>query len=52
VSTVAFVVGAAGVVGAAVLWFTAPSSAPTTASIRATPVVGPSYGGLAVDAVW
>jgi hypothetical protein len=55
VSTVAFVVGAAGLVGGAVLWFTAPSSAataPTTASIRATPGVGPSYGGLAVDGAW
>lgn len=52
VSTIAFAVGAAGLVGGAVLWSTAPSSAPTTAGIRATPVVGPSYGGLAVDAVW
>jgi hypothetical protein len=54
-STVGFAVGAVGLVGGAVLWFTAPRSQPSTtasASIRATPVVGPSYGGLAVDAVW
>ena len=52
VGTVGFIVGAVGLVGGAVLWFTAPRSEPTTASIRATPVVGPSYGGMAVDAVW
>ena len=52
VSTIGFVVGAVGLVGGAVLWFTAPRSEPTTASIRATPVVGPSYGGVTVDAIW
>ncbi|MGH7440129.1 MAG: hypothetical protein ACRENE_30935, partial [Polyangiaceae bacterium] len=52
VSTVGFAVGAAGLVGGALLWLTAPRSEATATGLRATPVVGPSYGGLAVDALW
>jgi hypothetical protein len=47
VSTAMFIVGAAGLAGGAVLWFTAPKAAekPTT-SLRFDPMVGPQGGGL------
>jgi hypothetical protein len=51
-SDVAFGVGAAALVGGAALWLTAPRTGPSTSGVRATPVVGPSYAGAAVDAWW
>jgi hypothetical protein len=40
VSTVAFAVGGAAIIGAAVLWFTAPKS------IGVSPSAGPNAGGV------
>jgi hypothetical protein len=48
VSTVAFVVGAVGLAGGAVLWFTAPS--PTTPKVGA--VIGPGGGTVVVGGAW
>jgi serine/threonine-protein kinase len=48
VSTVAFVVGAVGLAGGAVLWFTAPS--PTTPRVGAA--VGPGGGTVVVGGAW
>jgi hypothetical protein len=49
VSTVAFIVGGVGLAAGAILWFTAPSESPTTAS-RLRVGVGPT--SLAVRTVW
>ncbi len=52
VSTVGFVVGGVGLVGAAVLWFTAPSgrSAPATGTqVRVVPFLAAGTGGAAVS---
>jgi hypothetical protein len=52
VSTVGFVVGGAGMVGAAVLWFTAPSGrgAPATGTrVKVIPTVGAGNGGVLVS---
>jgi hypothetical protein len=47
-STVAFAVGIPALVAGAVLWITAPSPQGGT-GLRATPVVGQSYQGVALD---
>jgi hypothetical protein len=54
VSTVAFVVGGAGLATAAVLWFTAPreEQAPPSAKWRLAPTFGPGGGGLAASGAW
>jgi serine/threonine-protein kinase len=52
VSTIAFGVGAAAVVGGAVLWLTAPNASAPSAAVRIAPTVGFSYGGVSVDGVW
>jgi hypothetical protein len=49
VSSVAFAVGAVGLVGGIVLWLTAPSGATASASRakwRFDPMMGPQAGGL------
>jgi hypothetical protein len=51
VSTVAFGVGAAGLVAAAILWFT-DTPAPASGQARIVPVLGAREGGLAVRAAW
>ncbi|HEY2516403.1 MAG TPA: hypothetical protein VGI39_36280 [Polyangiaceae bacterium] len=48
VSTISFVVGVAGIAGAAVLWFTAPSGA----EVQVTPSVSPQSAGLTVRGVF
>jgi hypothetical protein len=45
VSTIGYIVGAVGVVGAGVLWLTAPKSAPSGAALL--PYVGPGSAGVA-----
>jgi hypothetical protein len=47
VSTVAFVVGGAGLAAGIVLWITAPS--PTTTGIRVVPTFARSFGGVQLD---
>lgn len=47
-STIGFGVGAAAIVGAGVLWFTAPHGASDGAALRVGPLVGPTAGGLDV----
>ncbi len=47
ISTIGFIVGGAGVVGAALLWFTAPRS-----SARASAQVGVGAGALEVRGTW
>ncbi len=51
VATVAFGAGAAALVGGAVLWLTAPSGS-ATVGLRAAPVVGQRYQGVALDFAW
>ena len=48
VSTISFVVGAAGIAGAVVLWVTAPSGA----EVQVTPSVSPQSAGLTVRGVF
>jgi hypothetical protein len=48
ISTVAFIAGGAAVAAGAVIWLTAPR-APASTGLRAVPVVGLGYGGLAID---
>jgi serine/threonine-protein kinase len=54
VATVAFGVGAAALVGGAVLWFTAPSANPSTPSGRlgVSPLVGAGTGGALLQGSW
>lgn len=54
VSTVLFGVGAAGLIGGAVLWLTAPKSAetPRAAALLVTPVVGTDVAFLSVQRSW
>ncbi|HLK41297.1 MAG TPA: hypothetical protein VKU41_31315 [Polyangiaceae bacterium] len=47
ISTVAFVAGGVAVAAGAVIWLTAPRAAAST-GLRAVPVVGLGYGGVAV----
>jgi hypothetical protein len=50
-SDIAFGVGAAAIAAGVVIWITAPRASAAT-GIRAVPVIGPQYGGLAVDTAW
>ncbi len=52
VSTVAFGVGAAAIVGGALLWLTAPTTPATDAAVRVAPVVGVSYAGVSIGRAW
>jgi hypothetical protein len=52
VSTIAFGVGAAAIVGGLVLWWTAPTTPATATRMRVTPLVGSSYGGVSVGSAW
>jgi hypothetical protein len=52
-STIAFGVGAAGLVAGAVLWLTAPKTpVPAAGAVRVAPEVGRSYGGVSVGGAW
>jgi hypothetical protein len=52
-STIAFSVGGAALVGGGVLWFTAPSRHATgVAALRVRPALTPSYGGVSVAGPW
>jgi hypothetical protein len=48
ISTVAFIVGGAALVGGGVLYFTAPSPSPSMGSVRVAPSVGSNGGGALV----
>jgi hypothetical protein len=52
VSTVAFAVGGAALVGGVVLWLTAPSRATTVGSLSVTPLAAPGSGGLVLRGAW
>jgi hypothetical protein len=52
VSTVAFSVGAAALVGGAVLWLTAPSGRSSTGSLRAAPMVARDGAGITIQGGW
>ena len=53
VSTVAISVGAAALVGGAILWLTAPKATPARAGkIRPAPMVGSAGTGIALGGVW
>jgi hypothetical protein len=52
VSTIAFGVGAAAIVGGALLWLTAPTTPATEAAVRVVPVVGVSYAGVSIARAW
>lgn len=52
ISTVAFGIGAAGLIGGAVLWLTAPKASPSASAALVTPSVGPSVAMLNVQRSW
>lgn len=49
ISTVGFAIGGAGLVGAAVLWFTAPKKTESGSALAVTPFVARSSSGIAVQ---
>ena len=52
VSSVLLGVGAAAVITAGVLWFTAPKSSPTTSAWRVSPLVARDSGGILIGGDW
>jgi hypothetical protein len=53
VSTISFIAGGVALAGGIVLWLTAPSSSPSSATgLRFVPLVGSSLGGGAVSGTW
>jgi hypothetical protein len=51
-ATVAFGVGAAALVGGAVVWLTSPRAPPTAGRLTVAPTVGRGAGGVAVAGTW